>query len=172
MLGALPGQAAATVTAPSTATTTESSTASSMAASVLSWLNRDRVARGLVPLRSWSALASLASNRASSMAAAGIMSHAAAGGSVGSALTARGIQWYSFGEVIGASTYPWGGEAAGNIYSLWKGSSTHRSLLFSTRFNYVGIAFAYRSSDEARRMRPSCSRSRRTTRLPPRGTCR
>jgi uncharacterized protein YkwD len=146
MLGTMPGQAAAATTAPSTATVSASSSAPIMAASVLSWLNRDRVARGLVPLRSWSALTALATGRAGSMAATGILSHQAAGGSVGPALTARGIQWYRFGEIIGASTYPWGGQAANNIYSLWKASPTHRPLMFSASYNYVGIGFAYRSA--------------------------
>ncbi|MCJ7710241.1 MAG: CAP domain-containing protein, partial [Chloroflexi bacterium] len=137
MLGSLPAPAAA-------ATTT--STASAMSAKVLSWLNRDRAARGLVPLRSWTKLRSVAADRAARMVATNTLSHAAAGGNVGTALTARGIQWYRNGEIIGASTYPWGSQAAANIYSLWKGSSTHRSLMFSSKFNYVGIAFAYRSA--------------------------
>ncbi|MCJ7710659.1 MAG: hypothetical protein MUQ32_07475, partial [Chloroflexi bacterium] len=119
MLGSLPGPAAA-------ATTT--STASAMSAKVLSWLNRDRVARGLVPLRSWTKLTSVAADRAARMVATNTLSHTAAGGNLGTALTARGIQWYRNGEIIGASTYPWGSQAAANIYSLWKGSSTHRSL--------------------------------------------
>ena len=146
MLGALPGQAAAATTAPTAATVTASSAASSMAASVLIWLNRDRVAQGLVPLRNWSALATLATERASRMASTGTLSHQAAGGNLGSVLSARGIQWYRFGEIIGASTYPWGGQAANNIYSLWKGSPTHRPLMFSASYNYVGIGFAYRSA--------------------------
>ena len=147
MLGVLPGPAAAVTTSTATTTSiTPSSTASSMAASVLTWLNRDRVARGLVPLRGWSALTALATVRAARMAATGTLSHAAAGGNVGTALTARGIQWYGFGEIIGASSYPWGGQAANNIYSLWKGSSVHRSIMFSASYNYVGIGFAYRSA--------------------------
>ncbi len=135
MLGGLPGPTAAAT-----------STADAMAVSVLSWLNRDRVARGLVPLRNWTALRTLATDRATRMASRGTLSHAAAGGNVGTALTARGIAWYSFGDIIGASGYPWGSQAASNIYGLWKGSSTHRSIMFSARYNYVGVGFAYRSS--------------------------
>ncbi len=146
LLGTLPGQAAAASTPTATATATPSSTATSMAASVLSWLNRDRAAKGLVSLRSWSALTSLATDRATRMAATHTLSHAAAGGNVGTALTARHIQWYGYGEIIGASTYPWGSQAAGNIYGLWKASPTHRPIMFSARYNYVGIGFAYRSS--------------------------
>lgn len=134
MLGGLPGPAAAAT-----------STADSMAAMVLSWLNRDRAAMGLVPLRGWTSLNTLASGRAARMASLDKLSHEAAGGNVGTALTSRGIQWYGFGETIGASRYSWGSGAAGNIYGLWSGSTVHRSIMFSARFNYVGMGFAYRS---------------------------
>ncbi len=136
MLGGLPGHAAAAT-----------STADAMAASVLSWLNRDRVAMGLVPLRSWTTLRTLATDRAARMASLDTLSHEAAGGNVGAALTSRGIQWYRYGETIGASGYPWGKESAGNIYNLWKGSSVHRSIMFSASSNYVGVGFAYRSAN-------------------------
>lgn len=133
MLGGLPAPAAA------------NSSSDSMTAMVLSWLNRDRTARGLVPLRSWTPLRTLATDRAARMASLNRLSHDAAGGNVGAALTSRGLQWYGSGEIIGASTYPWGSQAASNIYNLWKGSSAHRSIMFSSRYNYVGVGFAYRS---------------------------
>lgn len=137
MLGGMPGPAAAA---------TSTSTADSMSAKVLGWLNRDRAADGLVPLRSWTPLKSMAADRAARMAEANTLSHAAAGGNVGTELSARGIQWYAYGEIIGASTYSWGSQAAANLYSLWKGSPTHRSIMFSARYNYVGVGFAYRSA--------------------------
>jgi uncharacterized protein YkwD len=114
---------------------------------VLKALNADRIARGLVPLRAWTALTSLATDRAQRMASKNTLSHTAAGGNVGNALTARGIQWYSYGEIIGMSGRTWGSESANHIYSMWKNSSFHRSLMFSTRYNYVGVGFAYRSSN-------------------------
>jgi uncharacterized protein YkwD len=137
MLGGMPGPAAAA---------TATSTADTMSSVVLGWLNRDRAAKGLVPLRSWTPLKSMAADRAARMADADTLSHAAAGGNVGTEFTARGIQWYGYGEIIGASTYPWGTQAAANIYSLWKGSPSHQSIMFSDRYNYVGVGFAYRSA--------------------------
>lgn len=134
MVGGLPAPAAAAT-----------STAGSMAANVLSWLNRDRAAMGLVPVRGWTSLNTLASDRAARMASLDKLSHEAAGGNVGSALTSRGIQFYGYGEIVGASSYPWGSEAAGNIYSLWQGSPVHRAIMFSARYNYVGVGFVYRS---------------------------
>ncbi len=141
LLASLPGPAAAATSA--------TSTSSSMATSVLTWLNRDRVAKGLVPLRSYTSVAALAKDRAARMAARNTLSHSAAGGNVGSALTARGLQWYAFGEIIGVSTYPVGGQAAANIYAMWKASPVHRSIMFSKGYNYVGIGFAYRSSSKS-----------------------
>jgi hypothetical protein len=76
------------------------------------------------------------------------LSHAAAGGSVGTALNARGIPWNGFGEIIGASNFPWGSQAASNIYNLWKSSPSHYAIMFSPSYNYVGVGFAYRSASK------------------------
>ena len=121
-------------------------TSSTMGTSLYGWINQDRAARGLRPLRVDSRLQALATDRATSMASLNTLSHAAAGGNLATALTNRGIQWYTYGEAIGVTTYPWGTEAATNIYAMWKGSPTHWSLLMSATFNYVGAGFAYRSS--------------------------
>ncbi len=118
-----------------------------MAGKVLTLLNRDRRARGLVPLRRWSALSSLATDRAANMATVNTLSHDAAGGSLGSVLTARHIQWYSFGEDIATANASWGTSGAAYIYSLWKHSAPHAALMFSRSFNYVGVGFAYRSGN-------------------------
>jgi uncharacterized protein YkwD len=147
-LGGVPAPAAAAALDPTASVATAATdSAATMAASFLGWLNRDRVARGLVPVRSWPALSALATDRAASMASSGTLSHDAAGGSVGTALTARGLQWYGFGEIIGASGYPWGSQAAANIYSLWKASAPHRAIMFSATFNYVGVGYAYRAAN-------------------------
>jgi hypothetical protein len=76
-----------------------------------------------------------------------VLSHSAAGGSVGTALNARGIHWYKYGEAIGMTGYPWGSQAAAHLYSMWKQSSGHAALMFSKDFNYVGVGVAYRSSN-------------------------
>lgn len=124
----MPGRASAMTT-----------TGSDMAALILRTLNADRTAQGLVPLKTWGVLTSLAEVRAQRMANANVLSHTAAGGDIGRALDASGTQWYSFGETIGVSGYPWGSESAMNIYGLWKGSGPHHAILFSTTFNYIGI---------------------------------
>jgi uncharacterized protein YkwD len=116
-----------------------SSTASAMEALILSSLNTDRKAAGLVPLRNWGTLASMANDRAQRMADAGTLSHAVAGGDIGKALTSRGITWFGYGETIAASSYTWGTQAAMNVYTMWKESAVHHEIMFSDRSNYVGI---------------------------------
>lgn len=136
LLGSLPAPAGATTTV------------ESLNAMVVGWLNRDRAAMGLVPVRPWTALTQLAGERAANLASSGVLAHAAAGPNVGTQLTARNLQWYGFGEIIGMSGWPWGSEAAANIYNLWKGSPSHHEIMFSAYYNYVGVGFAYRASDK------------------------
>jgi uncharacterized protein YkwD len=119
----------------------------SLAASMITRINTQRTNRGLVAYRADPRLTSLAMARAARMASLGILSHKAAGGSVGTALTANGIQWFSYGEVIGMTGAAWGGEAVSNILGMWMRSADHRPLILSSRYNYVGVGFAYRASD-------------------------
>ncbi len=153
------GLLAAAVAAPASATTapqpstagaavtlSTTSTASAMASEIVTWLNRDRAAAGLRALRTWTSMANLAGGRASKMSATLTLSHQAAGGDPGSALTTAGIQWYSYGEAIGESSYPWGSQAAANLYSMWKSSAVHHAIMFSASYNYIGVGIV-RASD-------------------------
>jgi hypothetical protein len=128
------------------APTASASTASNMEAQILTWMNRDRAAAGLVPYRRDSGLASVAGKRAARMASLRTLSHTAAGPSLGSQLSSYGIQWYDWGEAIGATSYPWGSKAAANLYSMWKHSSPHRALMMSSGFNYIGVGIARASN--------------------------
>jgi hypothetical protein len=110
-----------------------------MTSMLLSWMNRDRVDRGLVGYRAWPVLTALATERAGRMAAAHDLSHATAGGNVGDALDSALIPWQGYGEIIGMSSYPWGQESAANIYGLWMNSPAHHAIMMSDTYNYVGI---------------------------------
>lgn len=125
-----------------TADTTMSATAISMANSILSWLNRDRAAVGLRPLRGWTALQDIANQRSANMASSQVLSHTAAGGDPGKAITGAGLQWYSWGEIIGETSYPWGSQAASNLYHMWFNSPLHHQIMFSNMSNYIGIGIA------------------------------
>lgn len=124
------------------ATTTAISSTTDMAALALRTMNADRVAHGLVAYRPWGSLTALAGDRAQRMADLNTLSHDAAGGNVGNALTSRNIGWMSFGEIIGESSYPWGSQSVLNIYSLWEGSPLHRAIMFSSTYNYAGVGIA------------------------------
>jgi uncharacterized protein YkwD len=128
---------------PSVAATLEESTTSA----ILGWLNRDRVALGLRPLRRDAALVSIALDRARRMAGLGVLGHSVAGGDIGDALTAGGIEWFGFAEDVGVTTAPLGPDAAAELYSLWRASPPHWAALMSARLNYLGIAVADRPED-------------------------
>ena len=134
-------------TSGATASSTSASAPSSFESTLFGWINRDRVARGLRPLRMDGRLNDLAGSRAANLAAANMLSHQVAGGNIGTTLSAWGMQWYRWGEAIGMTSYPYTTTAAGYLYGMWKHSAEHWALLMSTSFNYVGVGVAYRSSN-------------------------
>lgn len=117
-------------------------TTTDVAGMILTSMNGDRVDRGLVRYRTWDALKVLATDRAQRMADLHTLSHAAAGGDVGLALDARGIDWLGYGEIIGMTGWPVGQQAADSLYSMWNNSDVHRAIMFSADFNYVGVGIA------------------------------
>ena len=127
-------------------TPTQASTESTMESSLRTWISRDRVARGLRPLRNDSRLAGLAGERATWMAVKGKLSHNSVDGSACDAMSKRSIYWYRCGEDIGFTTATWGTQSAKFIYTLWRHSPAHWALLMSSRFNYVGVGVARRSN--------------------------
>lgn len=127
------------VATPAPAAAAATTTPDQMASMLLGWMNADRVDHGRVPYRTWPALTALATERAARMAAAHDLSHVTAGGNVGDTLDAHGAPWLGYGEIIGMSGFPWGQEAAHNIYTLWTHSPAHHGIMFSDTYNYVGI---------------------------------
>lgn len=121
-------------------------TAYNMEKQILALMNRDRVAAGLVAYRQDHGLALVAGRRAGRMAARRILSHSVAGGDLGSELRANRIQFYTWAEAIGTTSYPWGSKAAANLYSMWKHSAPHRALMMSTGYNYVGVGVVHASN--------------------------
>ncbi len=128
---------------------TAGSTSDDLAGAILSWVNGERAALGLRPLRRDATLPDVAAERAANLAAAGVLSHDAAGGSIGEALTARGYTWYGTGETIGYITGSFGLTAAQTLYEAWRNSPDHWALLMSSAYNYVGVGVAYRPANGA-----------------------
>jgi uncharacterized protein YkwD len=119
------------------------STESSMAGTILSQLNRDRAAQGLVALRTDSRLIDLAVNRAQWMASTGDMSHDSYGGAIYDAVAMVGVDAYSSAEAVGATNATFGTDAANYLYSMWQGSPEHWGFMMSSTFNYIGIGVGY-----------------------------
>ncbi len=107
---------------------------------------RERTARGLVPLRRYGDLADVAGRRATKMRDTNILSHSIAG-DLGRQLTDEGVTWYRYGETIAYTYKAWANEAARDLVKVWMASAPHRDLLMSSRFNYIGVGLAYRSSN-------------------------
>lgn len=121
-------------------------TAETMEAKIVSMVNAERTKRGLVPLRLHSGLVALAGDRAAYMASINQMQHISC---LGCTLTARGIQWWTAGENIAWTSYPWGDQAALSIFNGWKNSSGHWAILMSSHYNYIGLGVAYRSANQS-----------------------
>ncbi len=122
---------------------TSASTAEAM---IIGWVNTSRTNAGLRPLRGDRDLAYIAGVRASRMASNNVMNHTI-GGNLYNQLRYRDVQWYRYGEAVGWSGSSWTVDAARSLYRMWMASPSHRALLMSSRFNYIGLGLAYRSSN-------------------------
>lgn len=124
--------------------TRAATTATQAEALLLGWINKDRSAAGLTPLRRWARLAGVADLRADRAADLNSLSHTAAG-DLGAQLNARGVSWYRYGEALGYTYAAWTRDAARDLYVMWKRSAPHWALLMSDRFNYAGVGLVHRS---------------------------
>jgi uncharacterized protein YkwD len=122
------------------------STETSMSSTILTMLNRDRAARGLVPFQVDARLTGLAVNRAAWMANTGVMSHVTYGGAIFDAITMVGVKAFLGGEAVATTDAPYGSEAAVFLYGLWQASQEHWDLMMSDTFNYIGVGVAFRDA--------------------------
>lgn len=111
---------------------------------LLRWINNARTSRGLPALKVGWRLEDLAGDRAASMAAKGDLFHVSC---LACLLRQRSVSFKYCAEVVASTSYPWGYEAAKQIYLRWKGSSTHWSILMSRTYTRIGLGVAYRSKD-------------------------
>lgn len=106
-------------------------------------LNAERTKRGLVALRVDTRLMAIAGERSAHQAATQKMSHTHAGGkSVFDLISAAGITWYGAGEIIAWNTWPDPVDSGAAAISGWLGSSSHRAIMLSTSYNYIGLRVA------------------------------
>jgi uncharacterized protein YkwD len=115
--------------------------------SVLTLTNRRRASAGLTALRWDSRLADLAGQRAAYMAKTGEFSHTQSNGTdVFDLIVDAGIKWYGAGEIIAWNTAAALDYSAAFAVQGWMGSPSHKAIVMSKGYNYVGFGLAISSS--------------------------
>jgi uncharacterized protein YkwD len=110
-------------------------------------LNADRAKAGLIPVRLDSRLTTIARARSADMAAKHYFSHTQPDGrTVFDILSAKGIKWYSAGEIIAWNTWGLLSESVTAANTGWLNSPTHRSIIMATSYNYMGVGLAIDAS--------------------------
>ena len=105
--------------------------------------NQRRLARGLVRLRLDTRLTALARERAQYMADTGNFSHTQSGGTtVFDMIGDASIRWYAAGEIIAWNTAGPLDYSAEFAVQGWMGSPSHRAIVISDDYNYVGFGLA------------------------------
>lgn len=106
-------------------------------------LNQDRASAGLVPYRVDTRIASIARARANDMATRDYFSHTQPDGrKVFDLISAAGITWHAAGEILAWNTWSPYDASAAAANEGWLGSPSHRGVILSTGYNYVGVGAA------------------------------
>ncbi len=109
----------------------------------LALTNQRRAARGLRALRLDPRLTELARDRASYMADTGEFSHTQSGGTdVFDMIAGSSIAWYGAGEIIAWNTAAALDYSADFAVQGWMASASHKAILLSSGYNYVGFGLA------------------------------
>ena len=125
----------------------DDSAVASAEATALAYANKQRIARGLVPLRLDTRLQEIAHGRAVTMASENSLSHDQAdGNNVFDLMSEADIVRYRAGEIIAYNyTSDYLASAKGAILQ-WIGSAPHRAILLSADYNYVAFGMAVHES--------------------------
>ena len=112
-------------------------------ASLVTRVNSERSARGLIALRLDPDAVAIARQRAETMAATDVMSHKNPDGSdVFDAIVAAGIPWFGAGEVLVWNSWPTETDSTTQAVAAWFGSPPHATILLSSNYNYAGFGAA------------------------------
>jgi uncharacterized protein YkwD len=118
---------------------------------MLKKLNYERTRRGLVALRLDTRIAAIARDRSEYQARTGDADHTQGSKNVFDFIQAAGIKWYAAGEIIAQNRYyPTVADSAAAAIRGWLGSSTHRSIMLSKGYNYVGFGYAMNPDNQRR----------------------
>src|SRR3954447_24292184 len=127
------------VSAEATPTAAQISAAES---AMVSALNADRAAVGLVAVQPDARLMAIARGRSNDMVAKDYFAHVQPDGrNVFDILTASGITWYNAGEIIAWNNYPFDSTTSA-ANRQWMGSPSHHAIIVSKDLNYVGVGLA------------------------------
>ena len=128
-----------------------SSDQSSAEAIILKKMNYERTKRGLIALRLDTRIAAIARDRSEYQARTGDADHTQGSYKVFDFIQQAGIKWYAAGEIIAQNRYyPSIEDSAAAAIKGWLGSSTHRSILLSKGYNYVGFGYAMNPDNQRR----------------------
>lgn len=119
------------------------STLAAASADLVTLINEQRVAHGLVALRLDSQATAMAASRAETMASMDALGHAGPDGrTTFDAIRVSGMTWFGAGEVLAFNTYPGEPESTAHAVADWLASPEHASIVLSNDYNYVGVAAA------------------------------
>jgi len=120
-------------------------------AMILKKMNYERTKRGLVALRLDTRLAAIARDRSEYQARTGDADHTQGSKNVFDFIQSAGIKWFGAGEIIAQNRYyPSVQDSAAAAIKGWLGSSTHRSIMLSKGYNYVGFGYAMNPDNQRR----------------------
>lgn len=106
-----------------------------------------RSAQGLIPFQLDPDVMTIARQRAETMAATNVLSHANPDGTdVFDTIAAKGIPWFGAGEVIVWNSWPAESDSTAQAVQAWLNSPPHRAILLSGDFNYAGFGAAVSAS--------------------------
>jgi uncharacterized protein YkwD len=115
--------------------------------STVTLTNRQRTRLGLIALRADPDLMAIARDRAQVMAANDVMSHTEPNGQkVFDRLADAGISFATAGEIIAWNNYPTEPLSVAESIHAWLNSPSHRAIMLSTGYNYVGYGAAESAS--------------------------
>jgi len=136
--------------APATAATVDN--AGEAETLMLKLVNGERTKRGLRPLRIDTRLGKIARERSGYQAQTDTGSHTHSGGrTVFDLIESANIKWYAAGEIIAQNRfYPTLRDSAEIAIDGWLGSPTHRAILLSDKYNYIGLGFGMNADSERR----------------------
>ena len=138
LAAALAGPASATAAT----TTIDDAVRASLETAMVTQLNANRTALGLVRVQVDPRLTQIARARSENMVANDYFAHTQPDGrNVFDLLNAARITWYNAGEIIAWNNYPLDSTVSA-ANRQWMNSPGHKAIIISTDYNYVGVGLA------------------------------